>query len=194
MRDDSLIKHSVRKSLEDDSHFQLVRSRNGSPGHFETDQNGTGIRTQFKPAPAISAKSFSVCSDENRVCKRERWVQTRRCCAHDESSVMMVEDFEQVSLAAAVQQVLTQCVLVDRGSERCRVQEGLKLRRSDERFESQPPISPIRGKRRQRACSGLPRDSARQGGSPSEIDTADRHSLVVPLLCEARYVALSFCS
>jgi len=46
----------------DDSHFQLVFSKNGSPSHFETAQYGTGIRIQFKPLAAILAKSSSVYS------------------------------------------------------------------------------------------------------------------------------------
>jgi len=46
--------------LEQRLHFQLIFSKKGSPSHFDIDQNGKGILTQFNPAPAISAKSFSV--------------------------------------------------------------------------------------------------------------------------------------
>jgi len=35
---------------------------NGSLPQVSMAQNGIGRRTQFNPAPAISAKSFSVCS------------------------------------------------------------------------------------------------------------------------------------
>ena len=39
---------------------QEVRARNGSLPHTSIAQNGIGIRIQFRPAPAISAKSCSV--------------------------------------------------------------------------------------------------------------------------------------
>ena len=43
------------------TYFQLVLAKKGSPGHVSIAQYGTGIRTQFNPAPAISAMSCSVC-------------------------------------------------------------------------------------------------------------------------------------
>jgi len=46
---------------QEETYFQLVLARNGSPSQVSTAQYGIGIRTQFKPAPAISAKSSSVC-------------------------------------------------------------------------------------------------------------------------------------
>jgi hypothetical protein len=42
------------------TYFQLVLARKGSPGKVSIAQKGIGILTQFNPAPAISAKSFSV--------------------------------------------------------------------------------------------------------------------------------------
>lgn len=55
-------RETERERESDDSHSQLVFSKNGSPSHFETAQYGTGIRIQFKPLAAILAKSSSVYS------------------------------------------------------------------------------------------------------------------------------------
>ena len=40
-----------------------VFRREGEVTYVDIAQKGTGIRTQFSPAPAICAKSSSVCSD-----------------------------------------------------------------------------------------------------------------------------------
>lgn len=42
------------------TYFQATPSRNGSPSQVSMAQNGKGIRTQFRPAAAIAAKSSSV--------------------------------------------------------------------------------------------------------------------------------------
>jgi len=47
------------------SYFQDTFSRNGSSFHLSMAQNGTGNLIQFRPAPAISAKSFSVWEEGN---------------------------------------------------------------------------------------------------------------------------------
>lgn len=43
-------------------YVQHVLAKNGSLSRVSIAQYGNGIRTQFKPAPAISAKSCSVCN------------------------------------------------------------------------------------------------------------------------------------
>jgi len=44
-----------------DAHSQATPARNGSPSHVSMAHQPNGMRTQLRPAPAISAKSFSVC-------------------------------------------------------------------------------------------------------------------------------------
>jgi hypothetical protein len=51
-----------------DTHFQDTLARKGSPGQVSIAQNGMGKRTQFKPAPAISAMS---CSVYNEMCPKQ---------------------------------------------------------------------------------------------------------------------------
>jgi len=54
----------IRKTLarlgKNQTHFQLVFARNGSPGYVSIAQYPMGSLTQVNPAPAISAMSFSV--------------------------------------------------------------------------------------------------------------------------------------
>ncbi len=54
-------RHFIASQFMSDTHFQHTFSKNGSPGQVSIAQYGIGKRIQFKPAPAISARSCSVC-------------------------------------------------------------------------------------------------------------------------------------
>ena len=51
--------HCLLKPMSN-THFQQTFGKKGSPGQTSIAQNGMGMRTQFNPAPTISAKSCSV--------------------------------------------------------------------------------------------------------------------------------------
>lgn len=112
-------------------HFQATFAKNGSPSRTSIAQNGTGIRTQLRPAAAISAKSFSVCKQE-AVNYDATWHMTK--FTYDECVIVMLQYFRQILAKIDTQGPFVSCRLWG-------FQMWLEDRRCDEWLEIEPAIA-----------------------------------------------------
>ena len=103
---------------------------NGSLPHVSIAQNGIGRRTQFKPAPAISAKSSSVCGASFGLASAE--LEGGLQITHDEGFVVVLE-LRKSAVGGVCSHSDTDGPLINSGRL-----VFLEKRRGDERLKNEP--------------------------------------------------------
>lgn len=131
------------------AHSHATPARKGSPSHVSMAHQPNGMRTQFRPAPAISAKSFSVCagvwSKRGGAGRREGQVHSSATqkeaggkTAHDEGVVVLPHGVGQVRSELLRQSPLVDGLVVGGPRVDAIRVEGLEHAGDDEGLEDEP--------------------------------------------------------